>query len=596
MKNQIKKLLPHLAYFYKHLRYRLAITLMVSILVGLLDGLGLAMFIPMLELVSNQGEAATAQQMGNLTFILDALETLGFTLNLTVVLLTMLVFFTLKGIAKWTEAYLNTVYQQYFIRKIRIENIIFLSKYDYQAFVMSDAGKIQNTMSGEVGRVSKAYVNYNLLLQQLVLVMTYTILAFLSNPQFAVLVAVGGILTNFLFLSLYKKTKKLSANLVSKGHEFQGLLIQTVAFFKYLNATGTIKTIKHRLIKKVTEIENVNRQMGLLRAIMVGLREPLMIVIVVATILFQVNVLGGMLSTIILSLLFFYRGLGAVTQMQNSFNQFLSFSGSLVNMEHFTQDLQSHQKRKGKQKLKIHDTTLELKNVSFSFENTVVLSGINLKIQRNEALAIVGESGSGKSTLMNILSGLLRPKEGNFLIGSEDSDNIKMDLLQRRIGYITQEPVIFDDTVFNNVTLWEEKNKANMVRFNQALGQSSILDFVNSLEQQEDARLGNNGINLSGGQKQRISIARELYKDVDFLYMDEATSALDSETEQAIQSSIEALKGQYTILIIAHRLSTIKNADRIVVMNKGRVEQIGTYEELLSQSSNFQKMVQLQEV
>ena len=109
-----------------------------------------------------------------------------------------------------------------------------------------------------------------------------------------------------------------------------------------------------------------------------------------------------------------------------------------------------------------------------------------------------------------------------------------------------------------------------------------------------DASLGSNGINISGGQKQRLSIARELYKEVDFLFMDEATSALDSETERDIQENIEKLKGRYTIVIIAHRLSTIKNADRIILLNKGRIEQVGTFDELLSTSAPFKKMVQLQ--
>ena len=115
------------------------------------------------------------------------------------------------------------------------------------------------------------------------------------------------------------------------------------------------------------------------------------------------------------------------------------------------------------------------------------------------------------------------------------------------------------------------------------------------LEEQEESPLGSNGIMVSGGQKQRISIARELYKDVDILLMDEATSALDSETEKAIQENIEALKGQYTIVIIAHRLSTVKNADQIMLLKQGRIDRIGRFEEMLKGSASFKKMVELQE-
>jgi subfamily B ATP-binding cassette protein MsbA len=126
------------------------------------------------------------------------------------------------------------------------------------------------------------------------------------------------------------------------------------------------------------------------------------------------------------------------------------------------------------------------------------------------------------------------------------------------------------------------------------LEKASIYDFVMSQPLQEQTMLGNNGINISGGQKQRISIARELYKEVDFLFMDEATSALDSETEKEIQENIEHLKGQYTIIIIAHRLSTIKNADRIIILNKGRIDKAGSFEELLDTSAAFSRMVELQ--
>ena len=231
--------------------------------------------------------------------------------------------------------------------------------------------------------------------------------------------------------------------------------------------------------------------------------------------------------------------------------------------------------------------------MSFGYQaDDLILQDINLSLHRNETLALVGESGSGKTTLMNILSGLLQPTTGQMRVDGQDAAELDISSYQNRIGYITQEAVIFDDTVFNNVTFWAERTDANLQRFWAALEKASIAEFVRTQPDAEDARLGNNGINLSGGQKQRISIARELYKDVDFLFMDEATSALDSETERAIQDNIDQLKGQYTILIIAHRLSTIKNADRVVVLKQGRIDHIGTYEELIAQSVSFKRMVE----
>lgn len=360
------------------------ILLGVSILVGLLDGLGLAMFLPLLELVTDQETQATSESMGNLAFLVEGLQAIGLQLTLTVVLMTMLVFFCLKGIARWLESYLNVIYQQYFIRKIRIENIDALTHYNYQAFITADAGVIQNTLSGEVQRVSAAYRAYTQILQQGVLVLSYVGLAFLANPEFAVLVFVGGVLSNFLFSILYKKTKALSQRYVTSSHRFQGLLIQQVAFFKYLRATGKIQYYAQYLKEMVYEIEEAVRKMGILNSIMAGVREPMMMTIVVGTILVQVNILGGSLATIILSLLFFYRALSSVTQLQGAYNQFLSFSGSITNMQHFVADLQANQVPNGKASFTQFEKNIILENLSFGYSlDDLILRDINLTLHHN---------------------------------------------------------------------------------------------------------------------------------------------------------------------------------------------------------------------
>lgn len=573
------------------------VLLLASVFVGLLDGLGLTMFLPLLELVSNTEATASADKLGNLAFLLDALTYVGLELNLTVVLLTMLMFFIFKGVATFFERYLRVVYQQYFIAKIRLENIQALANYNYNAFVSADAGAIQNTLSGEVERVMQAFRTYSTILQQMVMIVTYATLAFLASPRFAVFIVIGGLLSNVLFSMLYRKTKSLSSELVKRNHGFQGFVIQAVAFFKYLKATASIKKYAEFLERKVHDIESTNRKMGVLNSIMAGLREPLMIGVVVAVIFIQVEWIEGELGTVILSLLFFYRGLTSLSSLQTSYNQFLGFSGSLENMTNFVADLKNNQSRTGDLPFEKFRKSLQLNNVDFSYiENRPILSDINLTIDKNESIAFVGESGSGKTTLLNIITGLIEPNKGKYLIDGQDITVLNRSSFQKRIGYITQEPVIFDDTVWNNVTFWAKRTNENVKRYNAALVKSHIAQFVREQPELEDTRLGNNGISLSGGQKQRISIARELYKEVDFLFMDEATSALDSETEQNIQQNIDELKGKYTILIIAHRLSTIKNVDKVVVLNKGKIDFIGTYQEVLNKSAAFKRMVQLQEI
>jgi ABC-type multidrug transport system fused ATPase/permease subunit len=222
------------------------------------------------------------------------------------------------------------------------------------------------------------------------------------------------------------------------------------------------------------------------------------------------------------------------------------------------------------------------------------LKNVNIKVNKNSIIAFVGESGSGKTTLVNILTGLMPLDKGEFLIDGQNRDSIDVNQYQSRIGYITQEAVIFNDSIFNNVSFWDTPTAENKEKFENALKMASCFDFVQELSEKENTMLGNNGINVSGGQKQRISIARELYKDIDIIILDEATSALDSETEKIIQESIESLKGKYTILMVAHRLSTVKNADQIVLLDQGKIVGKGSFGELKSSSLRFKSMAEIQ--
>ncbi|MEO6669788.1 MAG: ABC transporter ATP-binding protein [Ferruginibacter sp.] len=576
------------------MRYRIFISLMLNILVGLMDGLGLAMFIPLLQMVDGNNAKADQATMGNLSFLADVFRYLGIPLTLFVVLCLIFIFFSLKGLMKFAEGYVRVMYEQRFINTIRMRNIAGLSNFSYNVFVNADTGRIQNTFSGEVERVKQAYRFYFISIQYGIFVLVYLTMALIANPKFAVLVIVGGGLTNLIFRKMQRTTKALSKKLTSDNHAFQGILTQTVTFFKYLKSTGLIHKYAKKLIEQNNKIQQTQRKTGLIAAGLGAMREPLIILVVTSVILIQVNVFHQGIGVIILSLLLFYRALVSLMSMQNFWNQFLNFSGSLQNMTEFNAELKAGKERNGKKIFPGFKNKLELKGLSFLYGDSQILNNINFSIKKNETIAIVGESGSGKTTLINVITGLLSPTKGTVLIDEENLEELNKETFQNKLGYITQEPVIFSDTIFNNVSFWDEPNTENKARFIEALKKASIYDLVMSQPLQGDALLGNNGINVSGGQKQRLSIARELYKEVDFLFMDEATSSLDSETEREIQENIENLKGKYSILIIAHRLSTIKNADRIILLNKGEIDQVGTFDELFAQSPAFKKMVQLQ--
>ncbi|MFT3909015.1 MAG: ABC transporter ATP-binding protein [Ferruginibacter sp.] len=594
IKNLFKKYFQYFYYFYSHLGYRIFVSLFLNILVGLMDGLGLAMFIPLLQMVDGDHPQANSGNMGNLSFLANIFKFFGISLTLGVVLSVIFFFFAFKGLLKFIEGYLRVNYEQLFINMIRRRNIIGLSNFSYNIFVNSDTGRIQNTFSGEVERVKQAYRFYFISIQYGIFVLVYISMAVVANPKFALLVVVGGGMSNLIFRRMQKKTKSLSKKSTADNHGFQGLLIQKVTFFKYLKSTGLIHKYADKLIEQNNKIQQSQRKTGMIATTLGSMREPLIILVVLTVILVQVNVFHQSIGVIILSLLLFYRALVSLMGVQNFYNQFLNYSGSLQNMTEFNEELKAGRETTGSKSFSGFKNKMELKNLSFFYNQTKILENINTSIQKNETIAIVGESGSGKTTFINVITGLLSPTKGSVLIDGENLEELNKETYQRRIGYITQEPVIFNDTIFNNVTFWDEPTAENKARFIKALEQASIYDLVMNQPLQGDALLGSNGINVSGGQRQRLSIARELYKEVDFLFMDEATSALDSETEKEIQENIEQLKGKYTILIIAHRLSTIKDADRIILLNKGEIEQAGSFEELLSTSASFKKMVQLQ--
>ena len=564
--------------------------------VGLLDGLGLTMFLPLFQIAAEkqpapQPDSAAEDVVGKL------FQSTGFPVSLVNILFVMACFFIIKGIFNFFKLKFDADSARYFMLRTRKRLFSAFSNVSYNYYVKADVGRIQNIMTGELNTVYVAFTQYVGMIQQSIMLVVYMGFAVLMNAQFAILITVGGLIFNFFFSKIYKVTKDSSRKRVSAANSYQGLIIQFVTNFKYLKATGLLGEFGRKVDQNIEDIERENRKMGYMNAIAGALREPILIIIVAGVILFQVYVLGGALSTVIISLMFFYRALTAVTFLQQNFNTFNTMIGTLENVEWFEAELSSHhEKQTGDKHLQSLKGGLELKNVEFAFERESVLREINLTIPENTTVALVGESGSGKTTMINILTGLLPVTRGEYLIGGQPVQDLILKDLQSKIGYISQEAVIFNDTIFNNVTFWAEPTVENATRFFEALKKAEIYDFVSSLTEKEDTLLGNNGVNLSGGQKQRISIARELFKEAKILILDEATSALDSETEKAIQSNIDALKGTVTIVIIAHRLSTVKNADEIILLDAGRIINRASFDELRETDPKFRRMVELQEM
>ncbi|WP_139856272.1 ABC transporter ATP-binding protein [Aequorivita sinensis] len=582
-------------FFYSHLGNKVFLILLLSILISLLDAIGLTMFLPLLQVLNPEG-SIDPSAMGKLGFIVEAIQNTGITLSLMKIVLVMLVFFILKGIAKYVGNVYLIILQQSFIKKLRVHLLQGLNRISFKQFMIADSGRIQNTLSGEVDRVSSAFSTYFGTLRNALMAFVYLCFAFLINPGFALLVIIFGFLSHFLFRLIYSRTRKASRGLTSQNHIFQGQIIQHVAHFKYLRSTGMVDRFSKKLEETITSIESHRKRLGMLSSIGEAIGEPIVIIILASVMWVQFYFFEGTISNAVVSLLFFLRALISLISLQAQWNSFLKVSGSLENIDSFSESLKQHQFEDGEIPFNSFESGISIENLNFSYGSKPILKNINLHISKNESVAFVGESGSGKTTLISILTGLLHPSNGSLTIDGTPLINFQSNSYQKRIGYVSQDPVIFDDNLYNNVTLWAPKTPENLLRFKNSVQKASLEDFMTELDERENTILGNNGINLSGGQKQRVSIARELYKDIDLLILDEATSALDSETEKAIQKSIEALQGKYTILIVAHRLSTIKNVDKIVLMEKGEIIDIDNFNNLIKKQERFARMVNLQEL
>lgn len=595
LKKLIKKYFSSFAFFYKYLQNKIFIAFFLSVAVSFLDGLGLTMFFPLLQVVG-EGGAVNPDEMGQLGIIIKAIESMGISFTLLSVLLVMIVFFVLKGIATYLSQVYIIILQQSFIRKIRINQLNLLNTLSFKHFITSDVGRIQNTMSGEVDRVSRAFISYFRTFQQALMVFVYMGFAFIANTQFAILVSIGGGLTNFLYKIIYERTKGASRKLTTYNSVFQGQIIQHIGHFKYLKATGLVNKYSNKLKETIYDIEKSRKKIGVLASISTAVREPILVVIIAAVIFIQVKFFSGAMGTIIISLLFFYRALASLINMQQLWNTFMEVSGSLENMQDFQNELQQGKEKDGEIIVTSFEDSIIFDHVNFSYGNTPIINNVQLTIPKNKSYALVGESGSGKTTLASLIAGLLPVDNGTIKVDGYPMNTLKKTTYQKRIGFVSQDPVIFNDTIYNNITLWALKTKENLNRFRQSVEQASFDLFINELPEGMETELGHNGINLSGGQKQRVSIARELFKDIDILILDEATSSLDSETEKEIQQNIDELKGQYTIIVIAHRLSTIRNVDQVIFMDKGKIVDMDNFYNLIDRQEKFKRMVELQEI
>ena len=232
-------------------------------------------------------------------------------------------------------------------------------------------------------------------------------------------------------------------------------------------------------------------------------------------------------------------------------------------------------------------------NVSFSYdEDRKILDDINLTVKKGTTVAIVGESGAGKSTLVDLIPRFYDVTGGSIKIDGTDIRDMKIHSLRSLMGNVNQEPILFNDTIFNNIAFGVEG--ATMEQVIAAAKIANAHDFIMEKEDGYNTNIGDRGMRLSGGQRQRLSIARAILKNPPILILDEATASLDTESEKLVQEALDRLMSTRTTIAIAHRLSTIKNSDEIIVMHEGHIVERGKHEELLALNGYYKKLTDMQ--
>ena len=574
-------------YLHSSLRWRLFVWLALIVLASVLEGVTLGLFLP---IIAGAGSDSPLQQLFTSVF-----DYLGIRYTLSLALVTMTSFYALRtALVVIQELYVAKVIAGLMV-KIKARMVDQLLKADYQYFTKRGIGYFNNAVTVEFTNLTNAF---NYCTQTIVaagFTVTYILLALVINPVLAVALIIFSVPAYFLLNAVFRLVQRVSILNTDNNALLQSHLIQTLNGFKYFKSTASTQGISRAVSSAIGEQGRLFYAQRRLSSLVRNTLDLLTVLLIVALLMYYVEIVGSAFVEMVFVLLILRRTVTFAQNTQRSFQRFLDFSGSVRLFRHLGDELSENEEVfEAESVAPDFDQPIRLDNVSFGYDGSrPVLDGISLVIPPKRKLAFVGASGVGKSTLATLITGVLRPTSGEISIGGVPYGRIDQGKLREGIGYVTQESVIFNDTVHNNVSLWDENGRSRE-RVKPAARTAHASEFIEDLPDGYDTLLGDHGMKISGGQRQRVSIARELYKDARILIFDEGTSALDTESERVIQENIDELRDNTTIILIAHRLSTVKNSDMIFVLDGGRVVEQGTYDYLYAIGGRFTEMVDQQ--
>ena len=592
----------YLRIYRRYIGRRMYLVFGLTVLTALTQGFGITLLLPLLR-SSQVGGSAGAGDMGTAERVLQhILGWIGIEGSMPGILAFIALVFVAKGGLQFIKGGYVGYLQARLLRELKTRLFDAYSTMDYRYYIRRNTGHLINVINGQVNRFFLSFKSFTGFLTQAVTTLSYFAFAFAITWRFTLMAVAAGAVLLFLFKYLNHYVRHLSRLQSSEMSQLNKLLVQTLQAFKYVASTHQTAHLRSGVVGSVRRLTGYIFRQNVAGSFTSALKEPLSVLLIVGLIALQVMVFEEPVAPIFVALLLFHRGMQATIALQSGWQNTMNQIGSVEMVDDEVTAVEARQEPGGTRRLGRLRRGIELEGVSFAYDEADgdVLHDVSLAIPANTTVAFVGESGAGKSTLVDVLTLMLKPRQGEVRIDGVPGPEVDLASWRAQIGYVSQETVVFDETIANNISLWGgniEDDAALRERVRTAAEQAYAADFIEALPEGYQTVVGDRGVRLSGGQRQRLFVARELFKQPHLLILDEATSALDTESERYIQQSIDALKGEVTVVIIAHRLSTIKNVDRVYVLDEGHVTEEGAYHDLRdNDTSRFREMVEMQQL
>jgi len=502
----------------------------------------------------------------------------------------------LKGICDFGQYYLMSYIGQSVIRDLREEMFVKLEEMSVGFFVRHSTGELLSQMNNDVALVQGAMTSaITGIVRDAITVVALLFVVFYRDFTLACIAIVVFPLAIYPLLSFGKRLKRYSRRMLVSLEDITERLNETITGIRIVKAFAMEDYERSRFREVNQTLFNAFMRRFKVRALSNPVMETLGGLGVCAIVFYggyQVisgHSTQGTFFSFMAALFMLYEPIKRMNEVNITIQEGISAGERIFALLDTPPDVQD---KPAAAVLEAVRGDVLYDRVNFAYDETQILKDVTISIQAGEAIAVVGESGVGKSTLMDLLPRFYDVTGGRILVDGRDVRDVTQRSLREKIGIVTQQTILFDDTVRNNIAYGRPDLPLDRVILAAQAAQAH--DFIMSLPSGYDTAIGENGIKLSGGERQRVAIARALLKNPPILILDEATSNLDSDSEKAVQRALEELMKGRTTLVVAHRLSTIRNVDRIYVLVDGRVAEEGSHDELLAKGGEFARIYKLQ--